>query len=64
MVQGLFTADTLSRIEAQHLGEEVNGKGIGMRKERGEGDARFDGKRPDIVLSLPNSDESRIDKKN
>jgi hypothetical protein len=52
VVQGLFAADALGWIEAEHLGEEVDGKRVCVREERGERDAGFDRERADVVLSL------------
>jgi hypothetical protein len=60
MVQCLFTADSLGWVEAEHLGEEVDSKGIGVRIERGERDAGLDGERPDIILGLSKTNEFRI----
>ena len=34
VVQGLFTGDTLSRIEIEELLQEVNGQGVGTREQR------------------------------
>ena len=52
MVQGLFAADAFGRVEAEHLGEEVDGERVGVWEERGEGDSGLDGERPNVVLSL------------
>jgi len=38
----LFTADSLGWVKAEHLGEEVDGKGIGVGIKRGERDAGLD----------------------
>jgi hypothetical protein len=55
MVQSLFAANALGRIEAEHLREEVDSKRVCVWEERGEGDAGLDGERPDVVLSLETS---------
>jgi hypothetical protein len=63
MVQCLFTADSLCWVETEHLGEEVDGKGVGVRIERGERDPGLDRERPDIILGLSDGNETRIENK-
>ena len=52
MVQRLFAADAFGRVEAEHLGEEVDGERVCVWEKRGEGDSGLDGERPNVVLSL------------
>lgn len=52
VVERFFAADTPGGIEAEHTREEVDGQWVGLREERRERDARANGQRADIVLSL------------
>lgn len=52
MVQGLLTADSARRIEAEHLGEEVNGQRVCAGEEGREWDARVNWERSNIILRL------------
>jgi AmiR/NasT family two-component response regulator len=52
VVQRSLAADTLGRIEAEHLLQEVNCQRVGVRVECRERYTRLDGERTDIVLSL------------
>lgn len=52
VVESLLATDALSRIEAKHLGQEVNSKRIPMGVKRREWDSRFDGQGSDVVLGL------------
>lgn len=42
VIECLFTADSLDRVEVHHLRKQVDGKGVCTGKERREGHARFD----------------------
>lgn len=57
MVQSLLAADALGRVEAEHLGEKINGKRVGMREESREGDTGLNWERADVVLGLRDDGE-------
>lgn len=52
MVERLLAGDALRRVEVEQLLEEIDGEGVGTREERGEGHARLDGQRADVILCL------------
>jgi hypothetical protein len=52
VVKRLFARNPFRRIKREHLGQQVDGKWVGMRIEGRKGNAGFDGKRSDVVLSL------------
>lgn len=52
VVKCLFAADALGRIKAEHLRKQVDGEGVCLGEEGGEGDARFDREGSNIVLGL------------
>ena len=52
VIERLLAGDTLRRVEVEQLLEQIDREGIGTREERGEGHARLDGQRADVVLRL------------
>lgn len=50
MRERLLAADPLRRVEREHLAQQVERERVRVRVERGEGDARLDGQRADVVL--------------
>lgn len=52
MLERLVAGDALRRVECEKLGEEIEGKRIGLREELLEGDASLVRKRADVVLGL------------
>jgi hypothetical protein len=50
VVQGLFTSNSLRRIEVEHPGQEIDRERVGMGNKGGEGNPGFDGERADILL--------------
>lgn len=55
VVQRLSAADTLSRVEAKQLREQIDGEGVSLREDAREWDTGFDGEGTDIFLGLEES---------
>lgn len=52
MLQRLFAGDALRRIKVQHLGEQIKGEWVRVRKQLRKRHPRPDGQRTDIILGL------------
>jgi len=50
MLQSLFTADSLCRVESQELAQEVQCLGISLREQLLEGNFRFDRQGSNIAV--------------
>lgn len=48
MLEGFLAADTFRRVKRQHLGEQIEREGRGVRVERLELDSRFDREGSDV----------------
>ena len=52
VLQSLFTGDALRRVKVKHLGEQIEGQWVRVRKHLRERHPWSDGQRTDVVLCL------------
>jgi hypothetical protein len=52
VVERLITRDSSGGVEGEETSEKVEGEGVGLRVEVGEGDPRFDREGADVLLGL------------
>lgn len=50
--QRLFAADSLGGVKAQHLREQIDRKGVGVREKCGEWNPRLNRQGTDVILGL------------
>lgn len=56
--QRLLAADPLGGVEAKHLGEQIDCKGVRVREKSRERNPRLDRQRTNVVLSLDSQKEN------